>query len=46
MAPLGTVTAMELAFLAMFIALLIWSLGNYLYVSFGHLHIHKQGEKV
>lgn len=46
MAPLGTVTAMELAFAAMFIALLIWSLGNYVYVSFGHLHIHKQGEKV
>ncbi|KAL9392165.1 hypothetical protein Peur_016085 [Populus x canadensis] len=46
MAPLGIVTAMELAFVAMFIALLIWSLGNYLYVSFGHLHIHKQGEKV
>uniref|UniRef100_A0A6N2NAI2 Uncharacterized protein n=1 Tax=Salix viminalis TaxID=40686 RepID=A0A6N2NAI2_SALVM len=46
MAPLGIVTAMELAFAAMFIALLIWSLANYLYVSFGHLHMHKQGEKV
>ncbi|KAJ6766734.1 putative proteinDPH OXIDASE [Salix purpurea] len=30
----------------MFISLLIWSLGNYLYVSFGHLHMHKQVEKV
>ncbi|KAJ6738473.1 putative proteinDPH OXIDASE [Salix koriyanagi] len=46
MAPLGIVTAMELAFGAMFISLLIWSLGNYLYVSFGHLHMHKQVEKV
>ncbi|KAJ6735278.1 FERRIC REDUCTION OXIDASE 4-RELATED [Salix purpurea] len=31
MAPLGIVTAMELAFAAMFIALLIWSLANYLW---------------
>ncbi|OAY48345.1 ferric reduction oxidase 4 isoform X3 [Manihot esculenta] len=46
MAPLGIVTAMEIAFAAMFIALLIWSLANYLYVSFGHLHMHKQGEKI
>ncbi|XP_050252220.1 ferric reduction oxidase 4-like [Quercus robur] len=46
MAPLGIVTAMELAFAAMFVALLIWSLSNYLYVSFGHLHMHKAGEKV
>ncbi|CAK7324662.1 unnamed protein product [Dovyalis caffra] len=42
----GIVTAMELAFAAMFIALLIWSLANYLYVNFGHLYMHKVGEKV
>ncbi|XP_059667121.1 ferric reduction oxidase 4-like [Cornus florida] len=46
LAPLGIVTAMELAFAAMFVALLIWSLANYLHVSFGHLHMHKHGEKV
>jgi len=46
MAPLGIVTAVELAFAAMFVSLLIWSLSNYLYVSFGHLHMHKAGEKV
>ncbi|CAI0403208.1 unnamed protein product [Linum tenue] len=44
--PLGIVTGVELAFMAMFIALLIWSLANYVYVSFGHLHMHKQGEKI
>jgi hypothetical protein len=46
MAPLGIVTAVELAFAAMFVALLIWSLSNYLYVSFGHLNMHEEGEKV
>ncbi|CAK9176895.1 unnamed protein product [Ilex paraguariensis] len=46
MAPLGIVTAMELVFAAMFVALLIWSLANYLHFSFGHLHMPKQGEKV
>ena len=30
-AALGIVTTMELAFAAMFVALLIWSLSNYLY---------------
>ncbi|XP_057988730.1 ferric reduction oxidase 4 isoform X2 [Hevea brasiliensis] len=45
-APLGIVTATEIAFAAMFVALLIWSLANYLYVSFGHLHMHKEGEKI
>ncbi|KAM1613492.1 hypothetical protein ACFX1Z_002017 [Malus domestica] len=45
-APLGIVTAMELAFGLMFVALLVWSLTNYLYVSFGHLHMHLPGEKV
>ncbi|GFQ05835.1 ferric reduction oxidase 4 [Phtheirospermum japonicum] len=46
LAPLGIVNAIELTFAAMFIALLIWSLANYLYVSFGHLHMHTPGEKV
>ncbi|KAL7146283.1 hypothetical protein ABFS83_06G030400 [Erythranthe nasuta] len=44
MAPLGIVSVLELAFAAMFVALLIWSLANYLYVSFEHLHMHKPGE--
>ncbi|KAL5813074.1 hypothetical protein ACOSQ3_028024 [Xanthoceras sorbifolium] len=46
MSPLGIVTALELTFAAMFIALLIWSLANYLHVSFGNLHMHRAGEKV
>lgn len=48
MAPIGIVTAMELAFAAMFTALLVWSLTNYLHFSFGHLYYygHRQGEKV
>ncbi|MFQ6671353.1 hypothetical protein Gotur_035928 [Gossypium turneri] len=46
MAPLGIVSALELTFAAMFVALLIWSLANYLYVSFGNLHMHKEGEKI
>ncbi|MED6107675.1 hypothetical protein PIB30_016294 [Stylosanthes scabra] len=46
MSPIGIVTAMELIFTAMFVALLIWSLYNYLHVSFGHLHMHKADEKV
>ncbi|KAK9914303.1 hypothetical protein M0R45_038089 [Rubus argutus] len=37
-APLGIVTAMELGFTAMFIALLVWSLANYLHVGFAHLY--------
>ncbi|KAF3432944.1 hypothetical protein FNV43_RR24046 [Rhamnella rubrinervis] len=45
-APLGIVTVLELSFGAMFIALLVWSLANYLYVSFGHLHMPRAGEKV
>ncbi|KAI3935416.1 hypothetical protein MKW98_027556 [Papaver atlanticum] len=45
-APLGIVTSMELLFSAMFVALMIWSLGNYLYVNYQHLHMHKVGEKV
>ncbi|XP_070053306.1 ferric reduction oxidase 4-like [Nicotiana tomentosiformis] len=46
MAPLGIVNAVELAFAVMFIALLVWSLSNYVYISFGHLHMHNAGEKV
>ncbi|KAB1220124.1 Ferric reduction oxidase 4 [Morella rubra] len=46
MAPLGIVSSVELAFAAMFVVLLIWSLSNYLFVSFGHLHMHKEGETV
>ncbi|PKI63526.1 hypothetical protein CRG98_016193, partial [Punica granatum] len=45
MAPLGVVSAIELVFGVMFITLLIWSLSNYLYVSFGQLHNH-DGAKV
>ncbi|XP_045808015.1 ferric reduction oxidase 5-like [Trifolium pratense] len=46
MSPIGIVTSMELIFAFMFVALLIWSLSNYLHISFGSLHMHKQGEKV
>lgn len=46
MSPLGIVTALELVFAVMFVVLLIWSLANYLQVSFGNLHMHNQGEKV
>ncbi|KAK7391334.1 hypothetical protein VNO78_19748 [Psophocarpus tetragonolobus] len=46
MSPIGIVTTMELIFALMFAALLIWSLSNYLHTSFGHLHMHKEGEKV
>ncbi|XP_059304747.1 ferric reduction oxidase 4-like isoform X1 [Lycium ferocissimum] len=46
MEPLGIVNAVELTFAAMFTVLLIWSLANYVYVSYGHLHMHNAGEKV
>lgn len=46
MSPIGVVTVMELTFAVMFGALLIWSLSNYLHTSFGHLYMHKEGEKV
>ncbi|KAG8483063.1 hypothetical protein CXB51_021935 [Gossypium anomalum] len=46
MAPLGIVSVLELTFASMFVALLIWSLANYLYVSFGNLHMHTEGEKI
>ncbi|CAJ2629972.1 unnamed protein product [Trifolium pratense] len=46
MSPIGIVSSMELIFALMFAALLIWSLSNYIHNSFGHLHIHKQGEKI
>lgn len=42
-APLGIVTTVELCFTLMFVALLIWSLYNYLYVSFTHLHTNMHG---
>ncbi|KAG6387711.1 hypothetical protein SASPL_152903 [Salvia splendens] len=45
-APLGIVNAVELTFAAMFVVLMIWSLANYLHVSFGHLHMHTPGVKV
>ncbi|CAI0546527.1 unnamed protein product [Linum tenue] len=43
--PLGIVTGVELAFLTMFVALLVWSLANYLHRSFGHSHKLKHGIK-
>ncbi|KAL8544078.1 hypothetical protein ACS0TY_004568 [Phlomoides rotata] len=43
MAPLGIVNAVELTFAAMFIALLIWSLANYIYVSIKWPHKHTPG---
>lgn len=46
MPTIGIVSAMELIFAIMFVALLIWSLYNYLSISFAHLHMHKEGEKV
>lgn len=45
-ASVGIVNTVEITFAVMFIVLLIWSLANYLYVSFGHLHMHKATEKV
>ncbi|XP_047336064.1 ferric reduction oxidase 4-like [Impatiens glandulifera] len=43
---LGIVTMTELVFVAMFFALLIWSLANYLHISFGHLTMYSPpGEK-
>ncbi|KAL8248032.1 hypothetical protein R6Q59_009248 [Mikania micrantha] len=44
--PLGIVSMRASVFSIMFVALLGWSLYNYLHVSFGHLHMHKAGEKV
>ncbi|XP_062120343.1 ferric reduction oxidase 4-like isoform X2 [Humulus lupulus] len=44
-APLGIVSSVELSFAVMFVVLLIWSLANYLYVSFGSLHMHA-GDKI
>ncbi|KAH0762322.1 hypothetical protein KY290_018395 [Solanum tuberosum] len=47
MEPLGIVNAVELSFAVMFIVLLIWSLANYIYISFnGNLHMHNPTEKV
>lgn len=39
MNPLGIVTATELTFSLLFVALLAWSLYNYLYLSY-HVHLH------
>lgn len=46
MAPLGIVNAVELTFTAMFIALLICSLANYIYVSAKWPHKHTPGRAV
>ncbi|CAK9318247.1 unnamed protein product [Citrullus colocynthis] len=46
MNPVGIVNTLEIVFAAAFLILLIWSLGNYLYVSFGNLHMHKAGETI
>jgi len=39
MNPLGIVTATELTFSLLFLALLVWALSNYLYLSY-HVHLH------
>ncbi|MCD7463949.1 hypothetical protein HAX54_051761 [Datura stramonium] len=46
MEPLGIVNAVELTFAAMFTLLLIWSLANYIYVSYSNLHIHNPAVNV
>ncbi|KAK4363040.1 hypothetical protein RND71_018281 [Anisodus tanguticus] len=46
MEPLGIVNAVEFTFAAMFTVLLIWSLANYVYISYGTLHMHNPNEKV
>ncbi|KAK6794522.1 hypothetical protein RDI58_007975 [Solanum bulbocastanum] len=46
MESLGIVNAVELIFAAMFTVLLIWSLANYIYISYGNLHMHNPAEKV
>ncbi|KAJ8529470.1 hypothetical protein K7X08_036305 [Anisodus acutangulus] len=46
MEPLGIVNAVEFTFAAMFTVLLIWSLANYVYISYGNLHMHNPNEKV
>ncbi|WMV20594.1 hypothetical protein MTR67_013979 [Solanum verrucosum] len=46
MESLGIVNAVELIFAAMFTLLLIWSLANYIYISYGNLHMHNPAEKV
>ncbi|RWR89449.1 ferric reduction oxidase 2-like protein [Cinnamomum micranthum f. kanehirae] len=44
--PLGIVSATELAFSAMFMALLIWSFSTYLYTGFSNIQLEKEGEQV
>ncbi|XP_022140908.1 ferric reduction oxidase 4-like isoform X2 [Momordica charantia] len=39
MNPLGILNTLEIGFAAAFVVLLIWSLANYLYISFGNLHM-------
>ncbi|KAM0023839.1 putative ferric-chelate reductase (NADH) [Helianthus debilis subsp. tardiflorus] len=46
MNPLGIVSTMAVVFSVLSVALLGWSLYNYLHVSFGHLMMHGVGEKV
>ncbi|CAN4085858.1 unnamed protein product [Withania somnifera] len=45
MEPLGIVNAVELTFAAMFTVLLIWSLANYIYISFAYPHMHNHNQK-
>lgn len=44
--PLGIVSVTELAFSAMFMALLIWSFSTYLYTGFSNIQLEKEGEQV
>ncbi|XP_031275811.1 ferric reduction oxidase 2-like [Pistacia vera] len=44
--PLGIVSGIELGFFVMFIALLIWSLSNYLHNSFAHITPQSAAEEV
>uniref|UniRef100_M1AMX1 Ferric-chelate reductase n=1 Tax=Solanum tuberosum TaxID=4113 RepID=M1AMX1_SOLTU len=46
MESLGIVNAVELIFAAMFTLLLIWSLANYIYISYRNLYIMNPAEKV
>ncbi|KAG9455476.1 hypothetical protein H6P81_008380 [Aristolochia fimbriata] len=47
--PLGIVSGLELAFLAMFVALLLWALASFLYTGFAKINaqsVHQLGEKL
>lgn len=39
-APFGIVTTVEVCFTAMFVALMVWSLVNYLYISYTNLTLY------